>query len=70
MTNETNEAIVESANELARRFYAAHGCKVEAGYRFDQAEHPQERGMWNLAVIAFQYLQDTDVEDALAQLED
>lgn len=66
----TNRQIVEDCNSLARLFYSAHGYQVPEGYRFDRASHPQELGMWNLAVLAFDYLQDTDVEDALMQLED
>lgn len=62
--------IVDRCNELAREFYKGHGYDVPLGYRFDQAEHPQERGMWNLAVIAFDFIEGTDVDDCLAQVED
>ncbi|HTU18531.1 MAG TPA: hypothetical protein VMG10_10765 [Gemmataceae bacterium] len=67
----SNKEIVAKCNALARRFYAMHGCHVEAGYRFDDAEHPHEMSMWNMAVAAFDSIADIDVESALAQfLED
>jgi hypothetical protein len=42
-------------NELARIFYAAHGYRVADGYRFDEASHPQEKLMFNLAQIAYDF---------------
>lgn len=66
----TDREVVDRANELARVFYKAHGYQVEEGYRFDQAFHPQERGMFNLAAIAFDFIEGTDVEAALEQLDD
>lgn len=66
----TNAETVALCNRLARRFYAVHGCSVTQGYRFDQATHPDERRMWNLAVLAFDYIEGTDIEDVLAQMED
>lgn len=64
------QEIVDSANELARTFYRAMGYVVEEGYRFDQARHPQERGMWNMAAIAYDHIEGTDVDAALDELED
>lgn len=61
----TNAEIVAECNELARRFYESLGYEVEKGYRFDQARHPQERGMWNMAAMAYEYIEGTDVEQAL-----
>ena len=66
---EENKKIVKEANELARKFYLAHGYNVEKGYRFDQATHPQEQGMWNLAVMAYSFIEGTDVEEALVEIE-
>lgn len=63
------QKLVERANELARIFYAAHGYEVKEGYRFDQARHPQERGMWNLAAKAFEFFEDVDIESALDEIE-
>lgn len=61
----TPREIVNSANELARQFYALQGYEVPEGYRFDQAFHPQERTMWAMAVHAYEFIECTDVEDAL-----
>jgi hypothetical protein len=62
----TDEQIVQVANSLARDFYAFMGYEVPEGYRFDQAKHPQERLCWRLAVRAFDVIEYTDVEEALA----
>lgn len=62
------QKIVDQTNALARLFYASHGYRAPAGYRFDQARHPQELGMWNLAVIAQQTLCDVDPQEALEEL--
>lgn len=61
--------IVRRCNDLARWFYAAHGCQVPKGYRFDLACHPPERSMWSLAVLAFDFIEGTDVKGALDQLD-
>lgn len=66
----TDREIVEKCNELAREFYLHHGCQVKKGFRFDLSTHPQEQQMWRMAVFAFDFLLDTDVENALAELED
>lgn len=62
--------LVEKANELAREFYASFGYTTPKGYRFDRATHPQEMSMWNLAVIAYEFLTATDLNDALSNLEE
>lgn len=63
----TPKQIVDDANRLARLFYKAHGYQVPVDYRFDQAGHPQELGMWNLACIAFGFISNIDVQDALRE---
>lgn len=62
--------LVADANELARTFYESHGYQVEEGYRFDKARHPQEQGMWVLAVIAYEHIEGTDIEAALIEVEE
>lgn len=62
--------LVREANELARLFSESMRYEVEVGYRFDKARHPQEQGMWNLAVMAYDHIEGTDIEDALAELEE
>lgn len=66
----TEQQIVDDANELAREFYRIRGYEVPVGYRFDQATHPHEVAAWQQAVYAYDFIQGTDVEDALAQVED
>jgi len=44
-----------SLNQLARKFYQAHGYTVSSEYDFERAVHPQEAGMWSLAVIAHEH---------------
>lgn len=61
----TSREIVDDANALARVFYGMLGYQVEPGYRFDQATHPQEVAMWGMAVVAYENIEGTDVEDAL-----
>ena len=63
-------AIVNRANALAREFYNAYGYEVPEGYCFHEATHPQELSMWHLAVIAFDFIEGTDVADCLSQSED
>jgi hypothetical protein len=65
----TAQQIVDKANALARQFYQSMGYEVREGYRFDQARHPQEQGMWNLAVMAYEFIEGTDVESALSEIE-
>lgn len=40
-------------NSLARVFYMLNGYKVEGGYRFQDARHPQEKLMWRMAALAY-----------------
>jgi hypothetical protein len=57
---------LETLNTLARIFYASNGYKVEPGYRFDQARHPQERGMFVMACAAYEFLiEKVPVEDLI-----
>lgn len=42
-------------NQLARLFYKLHGYNVEEGYDFSKAVHPQEKLMWEMAELAFEY---------------
>jgi hypothetical protein len=64
------EEIIREANELARSFYALHGCVVPDGYRFDKAHHPHELMMWQLAVEAYDRLRATSLDDVLTEIED
>lgn len=70
VSSKTDQEIVDDANKLAREFYQAHGYEVPEGFKFHESEHPQEIGMWNLAVIAYEFLTGTDITDALANIDD
>lgn len=59
---------VAACNDLARAFYKAHGYEVKDDYRFYEATHPQEVSMWNLAVMAYEHIEGTDVLEALAEI--
>lgn len=65
----TDREIVDQTNKLARELYHRWGFNAPEGYRFDQATHPAEVIAWELACIAQLNLTDTDVEDALQNLE-
>jgi hypothetical protein len=62
--------IVDGCNALARKFYLSMGYQVDEGTRFDQAHHPQEVGMWNMAIIAYDHIEGTDVDNALSELDE
>lgn len=66
--HKTPQQIVDETNHLARVFYRSHGWIVPTGYRFDQAHHPQEQGMWTLAVLAQQTLCRVNPTEALEDL--
>lgn len=66
----TDQEIVDQANALAREFYQSHGYEVPEGFKFHDSEHPHEVGMWNLAVIAYEFLTGTDITDSLANIDE
>lgn len=66
----TDRKLVDDCNTLARLFYSLHGYQVPEDYRFYEATHPQEVGMWNLAVAAYDHIEGTDIEDALSTIEE
>lgn len=70
MKTRTDAELVAEANELARQFYRGLGYAVKKGYRFDQATHPQEVACWNMVVMAYDHIEGTDLENAVAELED
>lgn len=65
----TVSEIVQEGNELARQFYRSMGCVVPEDHKFYEARHPQERGCWNLAVIAYEYIEGTDLEECLEEMQ-
>lgn len=63
-------AIIADANELAQQFYALMGYVVPDGYRFDRAQHPQERLCWSMVEAAYEQIASTTLSEILAELED
>ena len=59
--------IVREGNSLARLFYGSMGYVVPDDYKFYEATHPQEVGCWNQAVIAYEHIEGTDLEDCVAE---
>ena len=66
----TDEEVISKCNSLARMFYSQMGYRVDRGYRFDQAPHPQERGAWNMASAAYYFLLGVDPNELLDDDED
>ena len=54
----------KAINALAREFYRMHGYQVEPEYDFSEADHPQERLMWAMALVAFEFgWEDFEIEE-------
>lgn len=68
--SKSNTEIVLACNALARKFYLAMGCQVPNDYKFWEARHPQEAGCWAMAVLSYEEIEGTDVQDALTMMED
>lgn len=66
----SDQQIVREGNALARLFYKSMGYVVPDGYRFDQATHPQEVGCWKMAVLAYDHIEQTDLQAAADAEED
>lgn len=64
----SEQEIIDHANKLARKLYELRGYLVREGYRFDQSTHPHEVEAWNGAVIAFELIEGTDVQNALDEI--
>lgn len=66
----TEAEIVAACNHLAVLFYKMNGYAVSEGCKMYEATHPQERGMWNMAVAAYYHIEGTDVDELLDIMED
>ena len=66
----TGRELVAAANDLARMFYQGHGYVVKDDFKFYDATHPQEVGMWNLAVMAYDHIEGTDIQECLYEMQD
>jgi len=65
----SDEEIVKKCNDLARTFYQAYGYEAPEDFKFYNSRHPQELSMWELAVIAYDHIAQTDVAEILRYLE-
>ena len=70
MKKRSDEQIVALANALARELYGIMGYNVPETYLFYTARHPQEVMCWRMAAKAFEMLASTDVDEALAAIDD
>lgn len=75
----TDKQVVDDANALAGRFYTlVFGYeRVTLGinfkrstFRFDKSKNPKEQEMWRLAAIAYDFIEGTDVDDAITCLQE
>lgn len=66
----SDQELVDACNELARLFYASIGCEVPDDFKFYKAHHPAEVGCWNQAMMAYEHIEGTDIDQALMNLED
>ncbi len=65
----TAQQILDQTNELARTLYALRGYQTSKGYRFDRAIHPHAVEAWHGACEAQFLLTNTDVCEALDELD-
>lgn len=69
-TFKTPKQIIKQANDLAREFYRLRGYVAPEDYRFDKATHPHEVACWQEVVLAYEWLTETELSEALNELED
>lgn len=69
----TAQEIVDQTNEIARIIYARRGYQTPVGTEFHTEtinRHPHETQCWEAACEIQELLTETDVNDALDELED
>jgi hypothetical protein len=69
MDERTTQDIVNDGLALARLFYGSMGYEVEKGFKFYESTHPAELHMWDLACIAFEEIDGTDLQDCLSEID-
>lgn len=69
-TSRTPRQIVDECNALAIAFYAVEGHRASEGFKMYDSTHPHEQRCWRQAVIAFEHLRCTDVDEVLEELRD
>lgn len=65
----SDEELVAACNALANKFGMSFGWIDRPDFKYYEATHPLEVQAWNLAVIAYEHITDTPIEDALSGLE-
>lgn len=50
-------------NELAWAMYKLNGYEAKEGYDFSKASHPQEVLMWEMANIAYDFVEQRVIEE-------
>lgn len=53
-----NEYLHKELNELARELYQQHGYEVKEGFDFSASNHPQEKLMYKLAELSYDFWKD------------
>lgn len=69
----TAEQIVDQTNEIARIIYESRGYTVPEGFVFHTEtvnRHPHERQCWSAACLIQELMTQTDVMNALDELEE
>lgn len=70
-TYRSDQEIVDQTEMLARFLMSEiHHCEVRAGYLLRNSNHPRSRDSWELACKIQELLTNTDVQNALAEIED
>jgi hypothetical protein len=64
----SDQQIVDECNALARQFYKMQGCEQSADFKFYEATHPAEAGCWNMAALAYDHIEGTEVDECLREL--
>lgn len=70
--HKTDAQIVDECNRLARLFYSQMGYQItdDDDFKFYASSHPQEQGCWNQAAAAYYFIEGTDPDEALANLDE
>lgn len=66
----TDQQVIDDCNELASKFCDVFGYEVDGEHEFHLSPNPQMAMMWDLAVTAYEFIEGTDVENALDELEE
>lgn len=65
----TDDQIVEQANALCRELAMAAGYETPEGHKFHEDPNPRAKVYWNQAKVSFEMLRHTDIDDAVAGLD-